>query len=54
MTPARIAKLRLHIMKGYSSEAVAKRIVKVAEKPFAVRMHEIRKRYLLKRLGLAL
>lgn len=56
MTPARLAAYRLKIAKGIhpAPEAVAKKILEVAEKPFPTRMHELRKRYLLRRLGIAI
>ncbi len=57
MNSAKLARLRLDIAKRKyqpDTEAMAAKIVKVAEKPFTFRMAEIRKRYLLRRLGIAI
>ncbi len=57
MNSARLEKLRIQIAKGKypaPSQDVAKKMVDVAEKPFTFRMDEIRKRYLLRRLGIAI
>lgn len=47
----KLAIARLNMMRGYSSEAIAKKIAK-PRLPFT--MEQARRRYLLKRLGIAI